>query len=98
MLRRLEKRILVPLPNSEARARMFASLLAGRCAAGVEPRDLATATEGYSGSDVTLVAKEAAMRPLRRLMTRLEATPVGPGEWTRGCCAAANRCRQTCKI
>lgn len=37
---------------------------------------LARLTEGYSGSDIVLVCKEAAMRPVRRLMTRLEAMEV----------------------
>ncbi|KXZ47532.1 VPS4 protein [Gonium pectorale] len=79
MLRRLEKRILVPLPNTAARRAMFSTLLAGRCAADVSPDMLAERTEGYSGSDVAVVAKEAAMRPLRRLMSKLELDgPVDP--------------------
>lgn len=46
-MRRLEKRILVPLPSLGARLAMFSSLLAGRLAAGVTPDTLAEKTEGY---------------------------------------------------
>lgn len=72
MLRRLEKRILVPLPEKEARRAMFEDLL--RPQKGIElPYDsMVEATEGYSGSDLRIVCKEAAMRPLRRLMSLLE--------------------------
>ena len=35
--------------------------------------DFASTLEGYSGSDITLLCKEAAMRPVRRLMDKLEA-------------------------
>jgi len=30
------------------------------------------ATEGYSGSDIRLVCKEAAMRPIRKIFDALE--------------------------
>jgi katanin p60 ATPase-containing subunit A1 len=49
MMRRLEKRILVPLPSAEARLRIFTSLMAGRCSPDVRWQDVASKTEGYSG-------------------------------------------------
>jgi len=71
LLRRLEKRIFVDLPNLEARRAMFTKLLAPHTMD--EPRTelldkLATHTENFSGSDVTTLCKECAMRPLRRLI------------------------------
>lgn len=75
MLRRLEKRILVPLPEPEAREGMFHALLGGQKNGLLEELPVATmveGTEGYSGSDIRIVCKEAAMRPLRRVMAVLE--------------------------
>jgi len=75
MLRRLEKRILVPLPEGEARQAMFEELLPATTSKLEIPYDiLVEKTEGYSGSDIRLVCKEAAMQPLRRLMSVLEAS------------------------
>ncbi|KAK7359617.1 hypothetical protein VNO77_01579 [Canavalia gladiata] len=72
MLRRLEKRILVPLPEPEARREMFEQLLP-HSDDEVIPYDLLVdQTEGYSGSDIRLLCKETAMQPLRRLMSQLE--------------------------
>lgn len=72
LLRRLEKRIHVTLPNLEARRRLFEKLLPEGQTSGLDRVDLATRTEGYSGSDIALLCKEAAMGPLRRLMDKLE--------------------------
>ncbi|VFQ58795.1 unnamed protein product [Cuscuta campestris] len=73
MLRRLEKRILVPLPEPEARKAMFEELLPSASDGDILPYDLLVEkTEGYSGSDIRLLCKEAAMQPLRRLMASLE--------------------------
>ncbi|XP_023959154.2 katanin p60 ATPase-containing subunit A-like 2 isoform X7 [Chrysemys picta bellii] len=79
MLRRLEKRILVDLPNKEARQAMIQHWLPPVSnSGGVELRTeleyslLGQETEGYSGSDVKLVCKEAAMRPVRKIFSALE--------------------------
>ncbi|KAK6932212.1 AAA ATPase, AAA+ lid domain [Dillenia turbinata] len=82
MLRRLEKRILVPLPEPEARRAMVEELLPATPGEEELPYDLLVEkSEGYSGSDIRLLCKEAAMQPLRRLMTVLEGNEeVGPEE------------------
>ena len=73
LLRRLEKRILVPLPEEEAREQMFRSLLTPDVAdQSINFNSFAKRTEKYSGSDIKLVCKEAAMEPLRRLMASLQ--------------------------
>eukprot|EP00163_Fabomonas_tropica_P031764 TRINITY_DN767_c0_g1_i4.p1 TRINITY_DN767_c0_g1~~TRINITY_DN767_c0_g1_i4.p1 ORF type:complete len:183 (-),score=37.39 TRINITY_DN767_c0_g1_i4:952-1500(-) len=82
LLRRLEKRIYVPLPNPQARRLMFQHHLGDRLQVQGEGQldevcdVLASKTEGYSGSDIYLVCRESAMRPLRRLMNKLEATSL----------------------
>ncbi|KAK3701925.1 hypothetical protein RRG08_049810 [Elysia crispata] len=81
MLRRLEKRILVDLPTYEARRAMFQHHLPPVVSSkegGLELMSeldydiLAVKTEGYSGSDLRLVCKEAAMRPVRKIFYALE--------------------------
>ncbi|XP_065601342.1 katanin p60 ATPase-containing subunit A-like 2 [Cyrtonyx montezumae] len=79
MLRRLEKRILVDLPNQEARRAMIQHWLPPLSnSRGVELRTdldyslLGQETDGYSGSDIKLVCKEAAMRPVRKVFDALE--------------------------
>ncbi|XP_058645983.1 katanin p60 ATPase-containing subunit A-like 2 isoform X2 [Onychostoma macrolepis] len=79
MLRRLEKRILVGLPSAPARQAMISHWLPPISnTGGVELRteldydSLAQKTGGYSGSDIRLVCKEAAMRPVRKIFDALE--------------------------
>ena len=71
MLRRLEKRVLVGLPVVEAREAMLKKHLADRASKDIDFIALAEKTKGYSGADIELVCREAAMKPVRRLMTRL---------------------------
>jgi katanin p60 ATPase-containing subunit A1 len=75
LLRRMEKRVFVGLPDVDARCAMFTRLLGGRkLAPEVSVTDLAAKhTENYSGSDVATLCKEMAMAPLRRLVASLDA-------------------------
>ncbi|XP_028661815.1 katanin p60 ATPase-containing subunit A-like 2 isoform X1 [Erpetoichthys calabaricus] len=84
MLRRLEKRILVNLPSKEAREAMIKHWLPPVSnSGGVELHTdlryslLSQETEGYSGSDIRLVCKEAAMRPVRKIFDALESDQGG---------------------
>ena len=85
LLIRLEKRILVPLPTKEARELMVRHHLppgppnplgvqAGgpRACEDINFEEISGRLEGYSGSDIHLVCKEAAMKPLRRIMSQIE--------------------------
>lgn len=87
MLRRLEKRILVSLPSLPARQAMMSHWLPPLSSTGrVELRTeldyfaLAKEMEGYSGSDMRLVCKEAAMRPVRKIFDALESHKDGDTE------------------
>ena len=86
MLRRLEKRILVDLPNCEARKQMFKHHLPPvinqeggmRIECKLNYERLAEITDGYTGSDIQLVCKEAAMRRVRNIFNVLEEMEVNP--------------------
>lgn len=74
--RRLSRRIYVPLPDADTRAALLAALLAGQHTA-LTAQDVAAvvaATAGYSGSDMSALCKEAAMRPVRELSAETLAT------------------------
>ena len=62
IIRRLEKRIHIPLPDLPARCELFAINLREVDVEGeVQIPVLATATDGYSGADIHLVCREASM-------------------------------------
>lgn len=73
LLRRLEKRILVHLPSLEAREDMIRKLIPENKLESLQYLEFAQRLEGYSGSDIRLVCKEAAMKPLRRMMKDIES-------------------------
>jgi vacuolar protein-sorting-associated protein 4 len=81
MRRRFEKRVYIALPEPFARAKMFKLNL------GDTPNDITEQqfeqmgemSEGYSGSDIAVVVREALMEPLRKCQTAKQfmLTPTG---------------------
>ncbi|MDF1539277.1 MAG: AAA family ATPase [Candidatus Thorarchaeota archaeon] len=65
---RFEKRIQVPLPDTIARNRIFQIHMEDvEIAPDVDYNELADLSEGYSGRDLSIVCREAAMEPIRDL-------------------------------
>ncbi|XP_069091105.1 spastin isoform X4 [Pleurodeles waltl] len=69
VLRRFTKRVYVSLPSEETRLLLIKNLLSkqGSPLTQKELVQLARMTEGYSGSDITALAKDAALGPIREL-------------------------------
>ncbi|NXU63400.1 SPAST protein, partial [Horornis vulcanius] len=67
--RRFTKRVYVSLPNEETRLILLKNLLSkqGSPLTQKELAQLARMTDGYSGSDLTALAKDAALGPIREL-------------------------------
>lgn len=69
--RRFEKRIYISLPDAPARTRIFQIHL-GSTPNNLTPQDyraLGEMTEGYSGSDIATVVRDALMQPVRAVQT-----------------------------
>uniref|UniRef100_A0A674AQN7 Spastin n=1 Tax=Salmo trutta TaxID=8032 RepID=A0A674AQN7_SALTR len=69
VLRRFAKRVYVALPTEETRLKLVKNLLGkhGNPLTQKELSQLARLTEGYSGSDLTSLAKDASLGPIREL-------------------------------
>ncbi|XP_046971338.1 spastin isoform X2 [Vanessa cardui] len=70
-LRRFPKRVYVSLPDARTRGALLAGVLARGAAAAelsaAELARLAALTDGYSGSDLTALCRDAALGPIREL-------------------------------
>ena len=68
-LRRFPKRIYVAMPDFDTRQQLLARLLTKQNSPleDNELKKLAQLTEGYSGSDITALCKDAALEPIREL-------------------------------
>ena len=67
-LRRFERKILVPMPNTETRAQII-QLHIGEQHNLIEKDylKLAKETEGYSGSDLSTLVNDGLMRPIKEI-------------------------------
>ncbi|KAK1322151.1 Katanin p60 ATPase-containing subunit A1 [Acorus calamus] len=71
IIRRFERRIMVGLPSVENREMILRTLLAKeKVEAGLDFKELAMMTEGYSGSDLKNLCTTAAYRPVRELIRK----------------------------
>ncbi|XP_073131714.1 uncharacterized protein [Henckelia pumila] len=69
IIRRFERRILVGLPSAENREKILKTLLTKeRVDEGLNLKELARMTEGYTGSDLKNLCMTAAYRPVRELI------------------------------
>lgn len=65
---RFEKKIHVPLPDRDGRAKIFEIHMEDiEVAPSVDYEEFSDLTEGYSGRDISVVCREAAMEPIREL-------------------------------
>ncbi|SMN21213.1 similar to Saccharomyces cerevisiae YPL074W YTA6 Putative ATPase of the CDC48/PAS1/SEC18 (AAA) family, localized to the cortex of mother cells but not to daughter cells [Maudiozyma saulgeensis] len=71
--RRFSRRLYIPLPDFETRLYHLKRLLRHQPNVLTESnfKEITELTEGYSGSDLTALAKEAAMEPIRELGDQL---------------------------
>jgi vacuolar protein-sorting-associated protein 4 len=75
---RFEKKILIPLPGKNSRKKIFEVQMEGvSVSSEVDFEELADLTEGYSGRDITVVCREAAMEPIRDLQRGEETDRTG---------------------
>ncbi|XP_065223642.1 katanin p60 ATPase-containing subunit A-like 1 isoform X2 [Planococcus citri] len=75
--RRLEKRIYIPLPNSDGReALLKINLREVKVDSSVSLKDIASRLNGYSGADITNVCRDAAMMSMRRKIAGLRPDQI----------------------
>ncbi|KAI9344882.1 P-loop containing nucleoside triphosphate hydrolase protein [Obelidium mucronatum] len=75
--RRLEKRVYIPLPDSESRKELLRiNLQSIKVAEGVDLEELAQRMDGYSGADITNICRDASMMSMRKRIRGLTADQI----------------------
>lgn len=77
LIRRLEKRIFIPLPDLDARLALVKHACKDLPLEGsINLTDIAKKLDGYSGSDITNVCRDAAMMAMRRALKGMAMTDI----------------------
>ena len=77
LLRRLEKRIIVTLPDKKGREILLKTFIPQNMNKGIDYVKNAELLEGYSGSDIKLLCKEALMTRTRKAINIIEKDSKG---------------------
>ena len=77
LLRRLEKRVMVSLPDKKGRETLLKIFIPQKMNKGIDYAKNAELLEGYSGSDIKLLCKEALMTRTRKAINIMEKDNKG---------------------
>ena len=88
---RLDRLVEVPIPDEAAREAIFRVHTRDRPVEGIDYERLAAETDGYTGSDIEAVVREASLLALERALDgehdvdprRIDGLTVGPAEFDR---------------
>lgn len=76
MISRFQRKIYVPLPETESRKKIFEIHIRGSSLSGLTIDDLANMSAGYSGRDIAGICREAIMCMIREQNPSLEDLPA----------------------
>jgi len=80
--RRFQRRVHIAIPDLTGRTKMF-ELAVGKTPSDLKPSDFKTLgqmSEGFTGSDISIVVQDALMQPVRKIQTATHYKKVqGPG-------------------
>ena len=76
---RFEKRIYIPLPDEQARIHMLRLNLGSNdhVITDADFKRMGRETEGYSGSDLSILVRDALMAPIRKVQSATHFKKVG---------------------
>lgn len=84
--RRFDRRIYIPLPESDARAKMFEKKI-GETPHSLQKEDfvyLGQKTDGFTGSDIAVIVKDVLFQPIRKVQDATHFCTVSQADGSHG--------------